>query len=74
MNYTSATSLNTAAALVLQAVLQLQCARVDPVGLPDDPVGLPDAAPAAARKVMTAGLSVIAGRIPLGTFSRWHAP
>ena len=46
---------------------QLQCARVDPVGLRD-------AALAAARKVITAGLSVIVERIPFGTFSRCRAP
>ena len=45
MNCASATSFNTATAL-LQAVLQLQCARVDPVGLRD-------AVLAAACKVIT---------------------
>jgi len=53
---------------VLQAVLQLLCARVDPAGLQD-------AVPAAARMVMIVDLSVIADdlsiiaeRTPLGTF------
>ena len=63
MNCTSATTvaLTQPQRLVLQAALQVQCARVVPVGLRD-------AAPAATRKVMTAGLSAIAERTPLGTF------
>lgn len=51
---------------VLQVVLQLQCARLEPVWLRD-------IALAAARNVTTAGLSAIAARIPLGAFSRWRA-
>ena len=47
--------------LVLQVVFQLQWARVDPVGLRD-------IALAAAREVITAGLSGIRERTPVGTF------
>ena len=49
--------------LVLQVVLQLQWARVDPAGLRD-------IALAAARKVITVELSGIAERTPVGTFFR----
>jgi len=48
---------------VSQAVLQLQWTRVDPVGLRGTVL-------ATARKVMTAGLSAIDERTPVGTFSR----
>ena len=51
--------------LVLQAVLQLQCARVDPVGLRDAALA------AAARNVIAAGLSGIAESTPVGAFYRF---
>ena len=62
MNYAAAGCLKTAAASCI-AVLQLQWAQVDPVGLQD-------IALTAVRKVITAGLSGIAERTPTGTFSR----